>query len=158
MPVHGLKPSRESQPASSGVTVTAESIRSATPLTREFFARDAITVGRELLAKLLVRREGRRLLAGRIVEDEAYLGAADPAAHAYNGRTTSQCCTVRSRRTRVRVFHLRQPLLHQRLVHVGRRRRRRIAARHGAGIWNGSNGRSPRPRVDQRAAYIAACG
>jgi len=27
------------------------------------------------------------LLAGRIVEDEAYLGALDPAAHAYNGRT-----------------------------------------------------------------------
>jgi len=44
-------------------------------------------VARELLGKLLVRREGRRLLAGRIVEDEAYLGAEDPAAHAYAGRT-----------------------------------------------------------------------
>ena len=40
-----------------------------------------------MLGKLLVRRDGRKLLAGRIVEDEAYLGAADPAAHAYNGRT-----------------------------------------------------------------------
>ncbi|HEY4932874.1 MAG TPA: DNA-3-methyladenine glycosylase [Terriglobales bacterium] len=46
-----------------------------------------MTVGRELLGKLLIRREGRRLLAGRIVEDEAYLGAVDPAAHAYTGRT-----------------------------------------------------------------------
>jgi len=56
-------------------------------LSREFFARDAITVGRELLGKLLIRREGRKLLAGRIVEDEAYLGAVDPASHAYIGRT-----------------------------------------------------------------------
>jgi len=36
-------------------------------------------VGRELLGKLLIRREGRKLLAGRIVEDEAYLGRQDPA-------------------------------------------------------------------------------
>ena len=40
-----------------------------------------------MLGKLLIRREGRKLLAGRIVEDEAYLGAADPASHAYIGRT-----------------------------------------------------------------------
>lgn len=44
-------------------------------------------VARELLGKLLIRRHGRKLLAGRIVEDEAYLGADDPAAHAYTGRT-----------------------------------------------------------------------
>jgi len=56
-------------------------------LTRDFFARDAVTVARELLGKLLVRREGRSLLAGRVVEAEAYLGSADPAAHAYNGLT-----------------------------------------------------------------------
>ena len=66
---------------------TARSLLLAPALTREFFARDAVTVGRELLGKLLIRRQGRKLLAGRIVEDEAYLGAADPAAHTYNGRT-----------------------------------------------------------------------
>ena len=66
---------------------TATSLRSAPPLSREFFARDAVTVARDLLGKLLIRREGRKLLAGRVVEDEAYLGAVDPAAHAYNGRT-----------------------------------------------------------------------
>ena len=59
----------------------------ASRLSREFFNRDVITVARELLGKLLIRREGRKLLAGRIVEDEAYLGALDPAAHTYNGRT-----------------------------------------------------------------------
>lgn len=67
--------------------VNARSLLTAHRLRREFFARDAVTVARELLGKLLIRREGRKLLAGRIVEDEAYLGAVDPAAHAYNGRT-----------------------------------------------------------------------
>ena len=65
----------------------AASLIAAPHLTRKFFNRDAITVARELLGKLLIRREGRKLLGGRIVEDEAYLGARDPAAHAYNGRT-----------------------------------------------------------------------
>lgn len=44
-------------------------------------------MARELLGKVLVRREGRRLLAGRVVETEAYLGAEDAAAHAAAGRT-----------------------------------------------------------------------
>ena len=66
---------------------TAASLRTAIRLTRDFFARDATVVARELLGKLLVRREGRTLLAGRVVEDEAYLGAVDPAAHTYNGPT-----------------------------------------------------------------------
>ena len=67
--------------------LTAATLRSALVLPRRFFNRDPVTVGRELLGKLLVRREGRKLLAGRIVEDEAYLGAHDPAAHAYAGLT-----------------------------------------------------------------------
>jgi DNA-3-methyladenine glycosylase len=62
-------------------------LRSATVLPRQFYNRDPVLVARELLGKLLIRREGRKLLAGRIVEDEAYLGAKDPAAHAYSGRT-----------------------------------------------------------------------
>jgi DNA-3-methyladenine glycosylase len=62
-------------------------LRHAQILGREFFNRDPVIVGRELLGKLLIRREGRTLLAGRVVEDEAYLGVKDPAAHAYSGRT-----------------------------------------------------------------------
>ena len=65
----------------------AVDVRSARRLDRDFFARDPVKVARELLGKLLVRREGRQLLAGRVVETEAYLGSTDPAAHSYNGRT-----------------------------------------------------------------------
>ena len=56
-------------------------------LPREFFNRDPRRVCRELLGKLLVRREGGNLLAGRVVELEAYMGVNDPAAHAAAGLT-----------------------------------------------------------------------
>ena len=42
---------------------------------------------RFLLGQVLVRRIGRRVLAARIVEAEAYLGDGDPAAHSLRGRT-----------------------------------------------------------------------
>ena len=57
------------------------------PLKRTFFNRDPRRVARELLGKLLVRRDGRKLLVGRIVELEVYLGENDPAAHAAVGLT-----------------------------------------------------------------------
>src|SRR6266536_3187089 len=57
------------------------------PLPRSFYDRDPRLVGPELLGKILVRRQGRKLLTGRIVEVEAYLGAEDPAAHASIGKT-----------------------------------------------------------------------
>ena len=85
-------------------------------LPRSFYARDPRLVARDLLGKLLIRpcfqggphppsfgesgeqecgeedcapqeREEPVLLAGRIVEAEAYLGAIDPGAHAYRGQT-----------------------------------------------------------------------
>src|SRR3954453_6093943 len=62
-------------------------VNRARTLSRRFFARDAKTVARALLGKVVVRRNGRKVLAGRIVETEAYLGVEDPAAHAYSGRT-----------------------------------------------------------------------
>jgi DNA-3-methyladenine glycosylase len=57
------------------------------PLSREFYDRDPRRVSRELLGKVLVRRQGNKFLAGRIVEVEAYLGEDDPAAHSFAGRT-----------------------------------------------------------------------
>jgi DNA-3-methyladenine glycosylase len=60
---------------------------SCKPLSRAFYSRDPREVSRDLLGKILVRRENRKLLTGRIVEVEAYLGAGDPAAHSASGRT-----------------------------------------------------------------------
>jgi len=58
-----------------------------TPLSREFYDRNPRRVSRELLGKVLVRKEADKLLAARIVEVEAYLGEDDPAAHSFAGRT-----------------------------------------------------------------------
>lgn len=57
-------------------------------LPRDFYDRDPRAVSRDLLGKVLVRREARKLLKGRVVEVEAYLGEGDPAAHAAAGRTS----------------------------------------------------------------------
>jgi DNA-3-methyladenine glycosylase len=57
------------------------------PLPADFYARDPCVVSRELLGKVLVRRQHRKLLTARIVEVEAYLGENDPASHSFSGRT-----------------------------------------------------------------------
>lgn len=56
-------------------------------ITRAFYARDTLTVARELIGMHLVRAEGGRLRVGRIVETEAYQGPEDLAAHSSRGRT-----------------------------------------------------------------------
>lgn len=66
-------------------TTNFRNLRNALP--RRFFDRDPRDVSRDLLGKLLVRRNGRRLMSGRVVEVEAYLGAEDAAAHAASGKT-----------------------------------------------------------------------
>jgi DNA-3-methyladenine glycosylase len=48
----------------------------------EFFARDAISVARDLLGRLLVSEIGGERCAVRLVEVEAYTGPRDPASHA----------------------------------------------------------------------------
>jgi DNA-3-methyladenine glycosylase len=59
----------------------------ATRLTRSFYARDAISVARDLIGCILVHdsREGRTAL--RLVEVEAYRGVIDPGSHGYRGIT-----------------------------------------------------------------------
>src|SRR5271157_402941 len=60
---------------------------SLTPLTPVFYNRDPRQVARALLGKLLIRKTPRGILAGRIVETEAYLGQGDAAAHSAAGKT-----------------------------------------------------------------------
>jgi DNA-3-methyladenine glycosylase len=59
-------------------------------LSADFFARSTKTVARDLLGARLVTTAGGRRTAGRIVEVEAYLGAVDPASHAFRFRRHRQ--------------------------------------------------------------------
>ena len=63
-------------------------------LSREFYAQDTLEAARGLLGKILVRRLGDEVLAGRIVETEAYIGRCDKACHAYHYRRTARTETL----------------------------------------------------------------
>ena len=56
---------------------------------RSFYSRPVLEVARELVGSILVRRlDSGSLLAGRLVEVEAYLGdGSDPSAHSHGGPT-----------------------------------------------------------------------
>jgi DNA-3-methyladenine glycosylase len=55
-------------------------------LPHSFYTRRTLTVAKDLLGKIFVRKIGRTLLTGKIVEVEAYLHN-DPACHAFRGLT-----------------------------------------------------------------------
>lgn len=54
---------------------------------RRFFERDTLTVARELLGQMIVRRTDEGEIRGIIVETEGYLGEIDDAAHSYKGKS-----------------------------------------------------------------------
>lgn len=56
-------------------------------LPHSFYNRKPTVVARALLGTYIVRKIGRNVLVGKIVETEAYLSTADPAAHGFNGKT-----------------------------------------------------------------------
>jgi DNA-3-methyladenine glycosylase len=58
-----------------------------TVLPREFFGRPAAEVAPGLLGCVLMHDSADGLVAAVIVETEAYAGQADPASHAFRGRT-----------------------------------------------------------------------
>src|ERR1700683_832177 len=59
----------------------------AASLTTDFFNRDPRRVARSLLGKVVIRKTPLGILAGRLVETEAYLGEGDYAAHSAAGKT-----------------------------------------------------------------------
>jgi len=56
-------------------------------LSKSFYYRDLLTVAKELLGKVMVKKNPKNLLTVRIVEVEAYNGDIDKAAHSYGGKT-----------------------------------------------------------------------
>lgn len=87
-------PTRASNGPLSDAGITGEERtpwRGSQPLERSFFARETLTVAQDLVGCYVHRRLpdelGGKLLVGRITETEAYLGAADDAAHTSRGRT-----------------------------------------------------------------------
>lgn len=58
-----------------------------TRLELAFYSRPAVELARDLIGKIIVRKDRRRVFRARIVETEAYIGAHDLACHASKGRT-----------------------------------------------------------------------
>jgi DNA-3-methyladenine glycosylase len=58
-----------------------------TPIPREFFARTSVEVAPDLLGCVLEHETAEGLVAVELTEVEAYAGRADPASHAYRGKT-----------------------------------------------------------------------
>ncbi len=66
------------------IALTLDRLYGATvQTTRDWFARDTVTVAKDLLGAVLINEE----TAGTIVETEAYLGGDDLAAHSARGKT-----------------------------------------------------------------------
>lgn len=59
-------------------------------LGRKFFTRDTLAIAKEMLGKYIVRKDGEKTIAGKIVETEAYIGPQDRASHAYKGKRTKR--------------------------------------------------------------------
>lgn len=56
-------------------------------LPKKFYTRDLHKIAEELLGKFFVRRIDGKILAGKIIEVEAYDGSVDEAAHTFRGKT-----------------------------------------------------------------------
>lgn len=69
---------------------TEDSVVICPRLTRDFFARDGITVAKELLGKILVHETNAGTVRGIITEVESYMGEEDKGSHTYGGRRTER--------------------------------------------------------------------
>lgn len=59
-------------------------------LGRDFFARDGLTVAKELLGKILIHETKLGIVRGMITEVESYMGETDKGSHTYGGRRTER--------------------------------------------------------------------
>lgn len=63
-------------------------------LKKDYYMDNALNLAKDLLGKVLVREINGKVLKGKIVETEAYIGAIDKASHAYNGKRTERTETL----------------------------------------------------------------
>jgi len=75
-------------------------------LPRNFYERDPLIVGRELLGKFLVRKSIKGEITGKIVETEAYIGPHDKASHAYNNKRTKRTIVQFGERGHAYIFRI----------------------------------------------------
>jgi DNA-3-methyladenine glycosylase len=61
---------------------------------REFFSVNTKSVAKKLIGSYLIRKTKKGLMAGKIIETEAYLGPKDKACHTYNYRKTERTKTM----------------------------------------------------------------
>lgn len=59
-------------------------------LPREFFMTDGLTLGKELLGKIMVHHTPLGTLRAIITETESYMGETDKGSHTYGGKRTSR--------------------------------------------------------------------
>ncbi len=57
---------------------------------RDFFVKDTLEVAKALLGKIILRKYKDKIIAGKVVETEAYIGPKDKASHAYLGKKTKR--------------------------------------------------------------------
>ncbi|SDC34700.1 DNA-3-methyladenine glycosylase [Geotoga petraea] len=63
-------------------------------MNRYFFKQDAVTLAKDLLGKMLVRKVEGRIINSLITETEAYVGPEDKGSHAYNNKRTKRTETM----------------------------------------------------------------
>ena len=61
---------------------------------RDFFKQDAVTLAKELLGKILIRKVDGKIIKSLITETEAYVGPEDKGSHAYNNKRTKRTETM----------------------------------------------------------------
>jgi len=59
-------------------------------LSKGFFSRDTVEVGKDLLGRYLIKKTEKGEMIGKIAEVEAYLGSNDKACHAYDYKKTEK--------------------------------------------------------------------
>lgn len=74
--------------------------------THSFFTKDSVFVAKNILGDYLVSKNSSSILAGKIVETEAYLGKDDDASHAFKGRVTPRNKVMYSKGGMVYVYFI----------------------------------------------------